>query len=124
MSETLTILRETIGDDATLKLVAARGGTTVFVPREAKEGHLLADLLGVEAAALLEERWGGEYLTVPIAREFRIDALLARGDMTAPEIALATGAHEDMVRRRRRRLKLQERPRRRGVASKRERDDR
>lgn len=101
MSFALAQIREAIGDEAALKLIEARGGTTVFVPCDPREDQLLVDIVGLDAARELASRWGKEYLAVPIAMKWRIDRLLEEG-LSAPKIALALGVHEDRVRRRRR----------------------
>ena len=103
MSFALEQIREAIGDAAALKLIEARGGTTVFVPGEPRDGQILTEIVGLDAARELASRWGKEYLMVPLAIEWRIDMLLADG-LSAPEVARRLGIHEDRVRRRRRKV--------------------
>lgn len=103
MSYVLGQLREAIGDEAALALIEARGGTAVFVPGDPREEQELVRIVGLDAARELASRWGKEYLSVPMAMDWRIDRLLEKG-LSAPKIALALGVHEDRVRRRRRKV--------------------
>jgi hypothetical protein len=57
-------IEETIGLDLTVKLLKARGGTVLKVPKKAK-GTVLADLIGLDAASLLIEKFGIRNLDLP-----------------------------------------------------------
>ena len=46
-------IADVLGDDDTMKLVHAHGGTRLFVPLKVRAQHKLATLLGVEQAAKL-----------------------------------------------------------------------
>lgn len=88
-------LVDLIGLPATLRLIEARAGQSLTIPkRKRKAGESLfqdlADIVGQEAAERLVGRYGGEYLTVPSCKraahavrdaelQARFDALLAGG---------------------------------------------
>lgn len=105
MSMTIDRLRELIGDELTLALVKARAGNRLYVPRERHANSLLADIVGVDAAAKIADEYGGESWMVPIAREFRVEAYSRQG-MPVPEIARRVGCHADTVFKIRRKLHL------------------
>lgn len=108
MSHVLGRLRDIIGDEATLALVEARGGRQVYVPVEPAEDQVLARIIGLDALRQLGQEYGREFVTVPVAREWRIAVYSAQGVPT-PEIARRVGAHIDTVRKCRRRQGLQQR---------------
>jgi hypothetical protein len=61
-----------IGTHLALRLVSERGGTRVYIPTEARltEDCPLARIIGAAAAAKLSRLWGGEWLTIPLARAY------------------------------------------------------
>lgn len=60
-------LAETIDRDGVQKMVAQYGGRRIWIPREMKEGHDLAILLGSDQAGRLCRRFGGQSVFVPVA---------------------------------------------------------
>lgn len=88
-------LVDLIGLPATLRLIEARGGQMITVPkRKRAQGEALfeqlLELVGPEAAEKICQRYGGEYLTIPSCKraahavrdaelQARFDALLAEG---------------------------------------------
>jgi len=100
------------GRDAALALSLAKGGQTVYIPREAKAGHWLVDVVGLEAAAKICEHYRvantGARLLIPIAklaqqRRTMIEALEAGAP--ANKAAAKSGMHERSAFRARRRLR-------------------
>jgi hypothetical protein len=68
-SPTLTTIRELVGDAVVLRLVAAKGGTWVHLPRRLGPDSELVRLVGAEAAAALVARFGGgAALRIPTGR--------------------------------------------------------
>ena len=92
----LASMIELLGEDATLKLVEAYGGTRRGVPKYMPEAHELRDLLGDAAFALLFQYYGGSEITMPMARHWRIEIYLKR-DMKPKEIARRAGCTEAAV---------------------------
>ena len=68
----ITRLVKLIGETATLALVDARGGRSVYVPERPVATSELAKIVGLDAATKLGQEFGREAITVPIAREWRI----------------------------------------------------
>jgi len=68
---TMARLKEVLGTDATLALIAAHGGGNLYVPSRLRQAHPLLQTLGPEAAARLARAYGGERVDVP-----KIDAVL------------------------------------------------
>ncbi len=62
LSPRLRELVEIIGLPAAVKLIEARGGTRLYVPRKAEEDRLLVRLIGRPAAAKLMRRYGGDVI--------------------------------------------------------------
>jgi transcriptional regulator with XRE-family HTH domain len=87
-----------IGAAATLALIEAHGGCRVFVARQPNQGSELARDIGLPAARALAERWGGEWLIVPLARAWRVRLYRLRGD-THREIARRLGITEKQVQK-------------------------
>ena len=105
------------GRDVANKIAGAKGGSRVFIPGIAREGHWLTDLVGLEAAHKV--CWlfrgagqGGSYVKIPrgemtfyqLARQ-KIDTLLEKG-ISLDKIALETGVDISTVQRRRKALGL------------------
>lgn len=91
-------IEELIGTEATLKLLAARGGTEVTIPARA-EGSVLADVLGIDDAEILMDAFGRAPVMLPCGhlrgregRRERARAMLRRG-APATEVALACEVH-------------------------------
>lgn len=80
-------LIETVGLPAALRLVEARPGERVFIPKATPEDHWIALAIGVEAAAKVAARLGGSHLTLPTSASRG-----ARAARRACDDALASGA--------------------------------
>lgn len=62
-------ISEEIGIADTLKLVRRYGGTSVYVPRKLKENHELINVLGLESAQMLCDKFGGyDRIEIPKAQ--------------------------------------------------------
>jgi hypothetical protein len=97
MSE-LSFLLETLGEDLTLKMVEAFGGTRCHVPEEKIETHRLREVLGDAGFALLRKHAAGDQIKVPLAKRWRLEVYAKRGLQTA-EIARRVGYDERSVAR-------------------------
>jgi hypothetical protein len=97
MSELASLL-ELLGQESTLKIVEAHGGTRVKVPKDSATPHHLRELLGDAGYAVLWQYFGGSELVVPMARKWRFEIYNAR-EMKPKEIARKTGSTEDAVYR-------------------------
>ena len=107
----LAEIAEVAGPEAAWAMARVHGGVTVYIPREASQGHWLTELVGLEAARKICDHFRvantGVRLLIPIAkqaaaRERLIKALEA--GMSAPEAASAAGMHERSAYRLRRRI--------------------
>jgi hypothetical protein len=96
-TEDVARLARRIGREAALALIEARGGRTMAVPRQAHAGSVLAEIVGLDAARLLSQDHGGGYLSVPVARDWRVLVLLARG-VPRPEICQRLACSEEFIR--------------------------
>lgn len=89
----LKFLVREIGLVATIKLVRARGGQQVWLPKKATGDRVLAQVIGREALAKLVAHRGGERLELPkadkILVQMRDRALFARREAGATESELA-----------------------------------
>lgn len=65
LPESLREIVDLLGLGATMQLVNTHGGTRLFVPKQVKAQHHLANLLGMEQARRLSDHFGGESLTIP-----------------------------------------------------------
>lgn len=90
-----------IGEDAARQLARRLGGTTVYVPRNVGEHHLLRAVLEDEVVAKLIEWCGGSRLNVPKQpeRQARVRELRRAGALTVASIAIETGYSERHVYR-------------------------
>ncbi|MEM7046973.1 MAG: helix-turn-helix domain-containing protein [Pseudomonadota bacterium] len=59
-------LKQTAGHDAAMRLIQARGGSRFTFPTKAS-GSILEGIVGKDAAQMLCEQFGGDYLDIPIA---------------------------------------------------------
>lgn len=57
-------IKDIVGLDGVEKLLNRCGGTRIFIPRNLKAQHKLANLLGIEAAQRMSAYFGGETLTI------------------------------------------------------------
>jgi len=94
LPSSLTEIKEVAGAPAALALAAHYGGSSLYVPRTAKLGHPLTQLLGREAAAALAASFGGDRIDIPkrdaILRQFRFRNIQAAREKGATITALAT----------------------------------
>ena len=88
----LAYLTEVIGEEATLRLIEARGGTRLFLRRGEQQTQLVAEI-GARAAKQLGRHFTGEQVKVPLAKPWRVRVYRARGWSYA-RIALALGMTE------------------------------
>lgn len=85
-----------IGPEATFELLEAKGGITIYIPRQACQGMQLEEIIGDTAARKLIEAFGGLYYRVPLERQWRI--LVYRGwGCSYSEIARKVGCTESAV---------------------------
>jgi hypothetical protein len=102
MNASLREVAELIGTDAAARLLAAFGGTEVYIPSvlNMHAGHHLAQLLGLDAAKLLAERYGvhrgGYRICLPVSRKLKRDLIL-ESDGTNRAVALKVGCTERYV---------------------------
>lgn len=97
MSE-LASLIELLGEDVTLKLVEAYGGTRRGVPKTMLETHELRELVGDAGFALMFQYLSGVELNVPLAKRWRVEVYYKRG-LKPKEIARRVGYTESAVYR-------------------------
>jgi hypothetical protein len=71
LPDELRQIAEIIGVDAALKLVIARGGTSLYVPIEMTADHAIAGLIGMEAGRALSKIYQGEKIEIPRALGWR-----------------------------------------------------
>lgn len=62
-------LADTVGLEAVLLLLAARGGTNVYIPHRSKSDTELCRLVGEEAAARFSDTMPGTYLKLPACKQ-------------------------------------------------------
>ena len=98
-------LRERIGLAALQKLVAARGGSRVYVPMQPEVGCTLARLIGHEAARALAAEYGGEHIEIPkcdaalrALRDAELQKRIEAGESVS-RVALDAGLTERHLRR-------------------------
>ena len=105
-------IEQVAGYENAVKLSRAKGGQTVYIPREAVEGHWLTDLVGLEAAEKICNHYRvantGARLLIPIAQQAiqkrcLIKALEAGASASAA--AAAAGMHERSAYRARKKIK-------------------
>ena len=96
----LAEIAQVAGLDAALKLAEARGGTEIYVPAEAPDGHWLTEAVGKQAAAAICAHFTGSgpgcRLEIPLGPagshaqlRRQVDKLIAEGK-SEREIALVT----------------------------------
>ncbi len=89
----LKMLIQRIGYARTQKLIRARGGLIVWIPKKATEDRVLAQVIGKDALTVLCEYHGGERLELPKEDKLLVqerDALIWRlrhEGWTAPQLA-------------------------------------
>lgn len=88
-------LLDLLGPDDFLRLVEAHGGTRLYVPRT-DNGSALPDEIGLEAVEKLQALRAGEWIRVPLAREWRARQYRANG-LSNAKIAVKLGLTETGV---------------------------
>ena len=88
-------LLDLLGPEDFLRLVEAHGGTRLYVPRT-ENGSSLPEELGLEAVEKLQGLRAGEWIRVPLAREWRARHYRANG-LTNAKIAVRLGLTETGV---------------------------
>jgi hypothetical protein len=98
-STVLADLTEALGADDAERLVAALGGVVLYVPRSPPGAHHpISVAVGTAAAARLSGAFGGEQLSVPVARRTRQRVLdLAGQRRSRRDIARAVGLTQRRV---------------------------
>jgi len=105
-------IAQAAGMEAAWAIVRAHGGTTVYFPRNAVEGHWLTELVGIAAARKICRHFGvantGMRVLIPLARQGQQQERLVKAleaGMSATAAATAAGMHERSAFRARKRLK-------------------
>ena len=108
----LAELAEVAGAEAAWALVAAKGGTTVYIPRAVPADHWLVEVVGREAAAKICKHFAslhaGTHIQLPTTRVDQQRRRLIRAleaGASASQAALEAGMHERSAYRNRKRLK-------------------
>jgi hypothetical protein len=66
-------IAELVGIPDTLKLVSHYGGMRLYVPKHLPDEHVLIDIVGIDAAIKLSERFGGmDHFDIPKAQAVSI----------------------------------------------------
>lgn len=58
-------LNTLIGEDSAARLIAEKGGLTIFIPKQIPQSHFLIDIVGENAVELLIQEYSGLYVTIP-----------------------------------------------------------
>lgn len=105
---TLDDIAAVIGFTPTITLMQWFGGTNIYIPKVAKEGHFIANVVGISAMARLVSEYADSTLYVPAKaasgktmfghNKREIVELLRDGKKTH-EIAQKTGLHPRLVQR-------------------------
>jgi Mor family transcriptional regulator len=83
-----------IGGEAMLRLVETFGGRRLYIAK--RSGPELVAAIGAAAAVALAAEFGGQEITVPLAKSWRIRLYHAQG-ASGPEIARRLQISEDTV---------------------------
>lgn len=77
---TAQALMQCLGDEPAARLLAARPGCTLMIPKHpnhnpagARRWAELVDIVGEEGMYLLAKRWGGDVLDIPVCKEARAE---------------------------------------------------
>lgn len=89
-------LVELIGEEATLRLLEARGGTRVYVSAVEGDAESLVGIIGLDAAQKMRAKYGATRVKLPVGRQWRVLCYKAQG-MPRPKIALRVGCSETTV---------------------------
>ena len=85
-----------IGAEATLRLVEARAAARLYVPRQPDPDGELARIIGLAAAQALSAAAAGDYIKVPVARQWRVLVYHAQG-RSYMDIAQRLGCSQNTV---------------------------
>ncbi|SDU08954.1 helix-turn-helix domain-containing protein [Stappia sp. ES.058] len=115
LPDLLAEIAEVAGLDAALKLAAARGGQTVYIPSRPAPEHWLCQTVGQPAAEKICEHFrvrnsGGRFL-IPIARTASARRTLFKAlenGASARQAAAAAGTHERTAYRARARIRAKD----------------
>lgn len=94
-TEDVQKLVELLGEAAALRLIEARGGTRIYVADPTPETEL-AQLVGLDGAAAMHDRYGRGWYRVPVARPWRVLCYIAQG-ANRTQAALKAVCHENTV---------------------------
>ena len=94
-TEDVQKLVELLGEAAALRLIEARGGTRIYVADPTPETEL-TQLVGLDGAAAMHDRYGRGWYRVPVARPWRGLCYIAQG-MNRTQAALKAVCHENTV---------------------------
>jgi Mor family transcriptional regulator len=102
MSRPIRVLVELIGLPETLKLLEARGGTSLKIPSSAKRATALKAILTDESVQRLCEKWGNQELLVPkndkITQQLRNHAIRQlRTEKSASKLAVEFDLSRRMI---------------------------
>lgn len=89
-----------IGPDGFLKLVESYGGANLYVPKGTRKNYetALCRDIGETAGRKMMASYGGDYLRIPLAREFRVRSYRSQG-LSAGRIATRIGMTQSGVER-------------------------
>ena len=73
MPDLLTEIQDGIGGPALEKLLAEYGGVHLRIPRNARPGHPIAEVIGMSAYEQLVQIFGGECLSMPKRQSVRLE---------------------------------------------------
>lgn len=105
LNESLALMVEVIGVDATLSLVNEYGGIAVHIPNKAKPSHVMVELIGDDNFKELCKYFGGAQFSFPrcvhLLRAVRDEKILAerKAGKTNFKIARDNALTERQVRR-------------------------
>ncbi len=111
-----------IGFDAALRIIAAWGGRTLYIPGKVDPHHLICKVIGIEAFEKLESIYGSQTITVPKLNlkhiKLEVDAvtLVSKGlsmreaahvlGVSKERVKQIVGKHRVLVRSKQKRLKI------------------
>jgi hypothetical protein len=85
--------------EAALRLVERFGGVACYFPKRPRPGHVLVDAIGLEAAKILAERFGGTSPEIPVlATRHRLKQAIVEAEGGTAEIARDLGCSARYVR--------------------------
>ncbi len=94
--DTLGMLIRLAGQDAAFLIVENWPGQRLFIPKNARPGHRLSNLIGIDAANALCAEFGGLLIKVPLARSWRARVYFERG-WSNSRIGLKLGISDNTV---------------------------